>query len=212
MKWNNGFIIGDGKTDATGKIDRVGDNIERFIGGSDYGGAIYLENLTLPDEIIDECIEFVMTRHPRLFVGASENLSEVGLIEARFHLSPVMLLHKLGLLDENCTVVGANFLDNDDISLIKQCGARVTLCPTYACGMGFGFPNVRPMLGKIEVGLGTMDNSFNKSGSVVDEARLLLLGTNCSMRSAEALSITEIGEIIGFTGSEMELGNLLNLK
>ena len=212
MIWNNCFIIGKGETDAKGTVDRVGEKIGRFTGDGSYGGSVYLESLTLPDETVDECIEYVLTVHPRLFVGACENLTEVGLIEARFHLSPVMLLHKLGLLDENCTVVGANYLDNDDIALMAQCGAKAVLCPSYACGKGFGFPAVRPMLGKIEVGLGTMDNSFNKCGSVIDEARLLLLGTNCTMRSDEALKISELSRLIGFTGSDLELKALLNVN
>ena len=213
MKWNNSFVFNGLPTDATGKIAYIGEDVAWVESVEDIkGDAICISSLTLPDEVIDACIEYVLENKPKLYVVACVSLGDVGIIEARFHLSPIMLLHKLGLLDQNCTIVGANYLDNDDVDLMAQCGASVVLCPSYSLGGGYGFPNVVPLLKKLnEVTLGTFDNQFNASGSVMDEARLLYLGTACSMRSENALTLEDVIVITGFTVNETSLKKLLNI-
>ena len=214
MKWNNAFIIGDGATDASGSVSRVKPGgIEYVTQPSDLiGDKICLSSLDLPDQTLDACIEYVFEKKPKLFVRACEDLYGIGLIEAKYRLSPIMLLHKMGLLDQNCTVVGAVYLDNDDVAIMSQCGCSVVLCPTMACGYGNGFVNVMPLLGKVDVSLGSGDNRYNASGSIIEEAKTLLLGTSCIMRKRDALSLEQIAGLIGFEGDIKELVRLMNIQ
>ena len=214
MRWNNAFIIGDGVTDATGSVGRVTDGQIQYVTDKSglSGDRICISSLDMPDDVLDACIEYAFEKKPKLYVRACEDLYGVGLIESRFHLSPIILLHKMGLLDQNCTVVGAVHLDNDDVDLLAQSGSSVVLCPTMSCGYGYGFPNVMPLLGKVAVSLGSGDNRYNASGSIIQEAKTLLLGTNCIMRRKDALPVSEVAKIIGFDGNVTELEKLLNLE
>ncbi len=199
MKLNNSLIFGDLPTTANGEINRVKEG--EFLSASNtdnlYGDKIFLRSLLLPDEILDDCIDYCMVNKPRLIVCAGDDLYESGKIEAKYHLSPIMLLHKMGLLNENCSVVGGICIDRDDVDLMAQCGAKLIVCPSYSLGNGKGMPLVSSALGKIDVGIGTYDNSFNSCGDIIEEARLLLLGTNGVMRKKGAMDYELLATICG---------------
>ncbi len=143
------------------------------------------------DKIVDAVTEKVLGEGAKLIVFCSYSLGEIGSIEARFHLTPVQLLHKLGLLD-GATLVGGVYLDRDDIDLIAQANAKVVLCPTCSLGYGYGVAHLRAMLGKIEVGLGSGDNAFNGNGDMVEELKTLYLSTCADMREREVISYEEL--------------------
>ncbi len=158
--------------------------------------------LSLSDEEIVDCvIEAVYKNNAALIVAAGYSLDETGAIEVRYHLSPVQLLHKLGLL-ERCAVVGGVHLDRDDVDLMAQCAARLILCPTASMGYGYGFPHFVAASKKLEVSLGSGDNRFNKSGDMKREAETLTLGSNCDMRSSLSVSEVEAVELIRSKGDE----------
>ena len=76
--------------------------------------------------------------------------------------------------------------------------------------MGRGIPVISPALGKIKISLGTFDNRFNKSGSIIEETKTLYLGTAAVMRRQNALSVGQLAEITG--SDEESLFYALNLK
>lgn len=199
MKLNNSIIFGDLPTNAKGNVNRIKKG--GFISASNtdklYGDKIFLRSLLLPDIILDECIDFCLENHPNLIVCAGDDLYDSGKIEAKYHLSPIMLLHKMGLLDENCSVLGGICIDRDDVDLMAQCGAKLIVCPSYSLGNGRGMPLVSPALGKIDISVGTYDNSFNADGNIIEEARLLLLGTNSVMRKKDAIEFDTLAAICG---------------
>lgn len=164
------------------------------------GKRICLSSLLLDDKVLYECIEFVLSNKCEFMVRACEDLYETGLIESRYKLSPIMLLHKMGLL-ENATVVGANHIDRDDIDLMSQCNAKIVFLPSYSMGKGWGIPPVAFAKGKVEISLGTADNLYNKSGDILREARLVRLISNAERHDENSLSYQEL---LSFCGS----GNL----
>ena len=152
--------------------------------------------LSLSDEdAVDGVIEAVYKSGASLIVAAGYSLDETGAIEVKFHLSPVQLLHKLGLL-ERCAVVGGVHLDRDDIDLMAQCDTRLILCPTASMGYGYGFPHFVAAAKKLRITLGSGDNRFNKSGDMLKEAETLILGSNCDMRSPFSVSEEEAMSLI----------------
>lgn len=144
---------------------------------------------SLQDEsVVDAVTERVLGGETKLIVAANRNLDEIGALEARFHLTPVQILHKLGLL-ERCTVVGGVYLDRDDVELLSQEHTPLVLCPTCSLGYGDGFPHVSALDGKVDFYLGSGDGAFNCGHSILRELRALILGSNCEMRQRDSFSV-----------------------
>lgn len=151
------------------------------------GRKICLSSITLPDSDINALIEYILSTKAEFMAVCSRRLEEVGEIEARFHLSPVMLLNKLGLL-ENCTIIGGVYLDNDDIDLMIQQNARLVLTPSFDSGYGNGIANAVSYIKRgLKINLGTGDNVFNSNADILFEARLLELFSNGMMCSKDVI-------------------------
>ena len=108
-----------------------------------------------------------------------------------------MYLHKIGLLNEKCSVVGGVCFDRDDADLMAMTGAKLIVCPTYSCGSGRGIPIVTSAMGKVPVKLATFDNSFNLCGDILMEARTLYLGTCSAMRRSGAFAPAQLAAMAG---------------
>ena len=213
MRTDNALIIGaKTPTDANGTVNRVcpGGYVDVIREGECRGDKIFISSLLKAEDDLDEIVDYCVEKSAKVIVCAGDDLYDSGVLEAREHLSPVMFLHKIGLLDRNCSVVGGICLERDDADLMAQVGASLIVCPTYSCGTGRGIPVISPALGKIKISLGTFDNSFNKSGSIIEEAKTLYLGTAAVMRWQNALSVGQLAEITG--SDEESLFYALNLK
>lgn len=213
MRTDNALIIGaKTPTDANGTVNRVcpGGYVDVIREGECRGDKIFISSLLKAEDDLDEIVDYCVEKNAKVIVCAGDDLYDSGVLEAREYLSPVMFLHKIGLLDRNCSVVGGICLDRDDADLMAQVGASLIVCPTYSCGTGRGIPVISPALGKIKISLGTFDNRFNKSGSIIEEAKTLYLGTAAVMRRQNALSVGQLAEITG--SDEESLFYALNLK
>jgi cytosine/adenosine deaminase-related metal-dependent hydrolase len=162
--------------------------------GDVVGDFLFLPSLT-DEKTVDAVIDKVLGDDAKLIVSACYSLDEIGLIDVKYHLSPVQLLHKLGLL-EKCTVVGGVYLDRDDVDLMSQCGTPLVLCPTSSMGYGYGIPHFCAYENKLNVKLGSGDNRFNCNGDMIAEARALVLGVNSEMRG-QVLSAEKAIALIG---------------
>jgi cytosine/adenosine deaminase-related metal-dependent hydrolase len=162
--------------------------------GDVVGDFLFLPSLT-DEKTVDAVIDKVLGDDAKLIVSACYSLDEIGLIDVKYHLSPVQLLHKLGLL-EKCTVVGGVYLDRDDVDLMSQCGTPLVLCPTSSMGYGHGIPHFCAYENKLNVKLGSGDNRFNCNGDMIAEARALVLGVNSEMRG-QVLSAEKAIALIG---------------
>lgn len=158
------------------------------------GDKICLSSLNLDDEVLDACIEYVLSNKCEFMVRACENLTESGLLESKYHLSPIMILHKMGLLD-NAIVVGANHIDRDDLDLMIQCNAKIVLLPSYSMGKGNGFAPISFTNKKIPLLFGTADNSYNAKGSIKTEGYLAMLSGNCEARKEGYITEQDIAQI-----------------
>ncbi len=162
----------------------------------DVVGDICLSSLLLDDDVLDACIEHVYTTKCRLMARACEDLYETGVIESKYRLSPIMLLHKMGLL-ENATVVGCNHIDRDDLDLMIQSNAEIVFLPSYAMGKGYGIPPISFAMDKLPVRLGTADGTFNPTRSVEKEAWLSNLIASAELHRENAISQELLARIAG---------------
>ncbi len=164
--------------------------------GATATGDIFVPSM-LDDRFEDAC-DYVLSNRKRMIVRAAYDLNEAGLIEARYKLSPIMLLHKLGVT-EYCTVVGGVCLDNDDLDLMAQEDIPLVVTPTASAGYGFGFAPVCAAIRRgIRVGVGTFDGKYNVDADLNAEMKFLLLTSNAEMRGENSLREEEIKKILGF--------------
>lgn len=160
-------------------------------------GNIYIDSL-LDDEILENACDYLVSSRARAIVRAEYNLEETGIIEAKYKLSPVMLLHRLGVL-EYCTIASGVCLDNDDLDLMAQEDVGLILLPTADAGYGNGFAPVCAAVRRgIRVGIGTYDGKYNPSADIKREAEFLRLAANAKMSRENALSDAELRAILSF--------------
>ena len=159
-------------------------------------GDVYVP--TILDDTFEDACDYVLSTGRKMTVRAAYDLNEAGLIEARYKLSPIMLLHKLGVIG-SCTIVGGVCLDNDDLDLMAQENVPLVVTPTASAGYGYGFTPVCAAKKRgIRVGVGTFDGKYNDGMNLLDEAKLLLLTSNAEMRAENSLSETDIKSILEF--------------
>lgn len=160
-------------------------------------GDIYLSSM-LDEDLLANACDHIVTSGARAVVRAAYDLNEAGLIEAKYKLSPIMLLHKLGVLDR-CEIAGGVCLDNDDLDLMAQEGVPLILLPTADAGYGHGYAPVCAALRRgIRVGVGTFDGKYNKEHDLDREIEFLRLTANAEMRTENALSAAEVKKILAF--------------
>lgn len=160
------------------------------------------ENIYLPDmsdeAALDAACDHIYSSGCRAIVHACDDMTEAGIIEAKYKLSPVMLLHKLGIIDR-CAIAGGVCLDNDDLDLMAQEGTPLILLPIASAGYGYGFAPVCAALRRgIRVGIGTFDGKYNPAHDIMREAEFLRLTANAEMKKENALSEKDLSNILGF--------------
>lgn len=169
--------------------------IEEFDGTA--RGDIYLPSM-LDFDLLEKACDAIFDNGVRAVVRASYSLEETGIIEARCKLSPVMFLHKLGILGM-CTIASGVCLDNDDLDLMAQENVPLVLLPTADAGYGNGFAPVCAAVRRgVRVGIGTFDGKYNRSASPDAELRFLTLIANAEMHAENALGDDEAKRILAF--------------
>lgn len=160
-------------------------------------GDIYIPNMC-DESVLEGACDYLLSNGAHAIVRAAYELDEAGIIEARYKLSPIMLLHKIGVLS-SCTIVGGVCLDNDDLDLMAQENVPLVLTPTASAGYGHGFAPVCAALRRgIRVGVGTFDNKYNKNADIDYEIEFLRLVTNADMSRENSLSDDELTSILRF--------------
>lgn len=160
-------------------------------------GDVYLPTM-LDEQLLEQACDYIITSGARAIVRAAYDLDETGQIEARYKLSPIMLLHKLGIIS-NCAIAGGVCLDNDDLDLMSQENVPLILLPTADAGYGHGFAPVCAAVRRgIKVGIGTFDGKYNKNMSLDYEIEFLRLTANAEMSVENALGSNELKKILAF--------------
>lgn len=181
---------GDG--DGSGATD-----IYRSIGAHDVDKLLYIPDMS-DETAFEKACDYILSNKAKAIVRAAYDLTEAGIIEARYKLSPIMLLHKMGIA-EYCTVAGGVCLDNDDLDLMVQEDMPLIITPTASAGYGHGFAPVCAAIARgIRVGIGTFDNKYNHNADIDRELEFLAITANAEMRCENALSKEQLNKILSF--------------
>ncbi|MFH1581941.1 MAG: amidohydrolase [Pseudomonadota bacterium] len=109
-------------------------------------------------------------------IHVSETEWEVGHIKKEFGLRPVEYLDKLGFLSPRVSLVHCVHLNEREISLIAESGAKVVYCPKSNMKLGSGTaPVIKMMQQNIPVALGTDGAASNDLLDMFEEMRVAAL-------------------------------------
>jgi 5-methylthioadenosine/S-adenosylhomocysteine deaminase len=98
------------------------------------------------------------------FVHLAESAGEQQMIISPAGSSPLRHLHALGILDPNCVLVHAIWLDDEDLDILAATGAHVVLCPQSNCKLASGRSRAVDMVKRgLSPGLGTDGCAGNNS-------------------------------------------------
>ncbi len=89
--------------------------------------------------------------------------------------APVRYLYDLGVLDPRFIGVHCIHLDEEEVAILAQTGAKVVTCPKSNCFLGVGIPPLQKMKAcSIPLGLGTDSSASSGQLNLWEEARLLV--------------------------------------
>ena len=99
-----------------------------------------------------------------LFIHVSETRSEPEMISHLQDKSPIKHLDSLGILDPATICVHCVWVDEEDLDILAERGAKVVICPQSHLKLASGMAPLQTMLKKhIQVGLGTDGPASNNS-------------------------------------------------
>ncbi len=143
------------------------------------------------------------------FIHLAETREETAQLKEQHGCTPVALLHGLGLLDENTVCVHCVWLEEGDIALLRETGAKVATCPESNMKLGSGIAPLAELLDAgIPVGLGTDGCASNNDLDLFQEmgncARLHKVAAHAPTRLPAATLLgmaTEMGaRVLGLAG------------
>lgn len=110
----------------------------------------------------------------KLFVHIAETKEECDYVKEHYHLSPIQTLAKFGLLNEKTYCVHGIYVTQEDLSLIKEKGSNIILCPMSNLKLSDGYPNIHDYFNyNIPVSVATDGFATNNSASLLEELKLL---------------------------------------
>jgi 5-methylthioadenosine/S-adenosylhomocysteine deaminase len=143
----------------------------------------------------------------------AETTWRVAITKQRFGHSPVGSLHDLGILSHR--IIGAHgvYIDEADLSMLKDAGARIVNCPAAEMKIADGIAPVVQLIEKgVPIGIGTDGALWNDSADMFREMKTLMLlqrvtfGAS-SMDAYEVLRAATLGGAEVF-GMDHEIGSI----
>ena len=157
----------------------------------------------------------------RFFIHLSETQNEQKMVIKPQGRTPVEHLDNLGILDGNCIIIHAVWLDDSDIELIRQSKAKVILCPQSNYKLASGKSPVEKMMNHgIAPGLGTDGAASNNSLDMFREMDLFSKSqkgfysdpTIFPAKEVFQMATVNTGNILGLEGTgEIKEGNIADL-
>jgi len=126
-------------------------------------------------------------------IHVAEGRYERDMSVERHGMSPVRFLDSLGVLSPRTLMVHCVWVDEDDLGLIGERGARVVHNPSANAFLGDGIAPFRRMLRRnIPVALGTDGGCTNSRQSIFEEMRMAALLAKAIDADAEAIGAEEV--------------------
>jgi 5-methylthioadenosine/S-adenosylhomocysteine deaminase len=143
----------------------------------------------------------------------AETTWRMEIIRKRFNSSSVRYLNEIGVLNERIIGTHGVYLNDEDIKILKEYGAKIVNCPVAEMKIADGIAPVTKLIEEsVPVGLGTDGALWNDSSDIFSEMKTLMLVqrvTNgaSSLSARDALYAATRGGAAVFN-LERELGSI----
>ena len=126
-------------------------------------------------------------------IHVAEEPFEVEETTKAYGLTPVELLHKIGVLGENMVAIHAVWLKDSDIKLMGDHKTKLAYCPSSNMFLADGVTKVTDLLhAGVKIGLGSDGACSNNRISIFEEMRMTALLQKVSLLNATALSARQV--------------------
>ena len=144
------------------------------------------------EKIFKRCAKAAHEEGMVLHTHLSETLKEVRDCKKQYGCTPVELLDKWGVLDDNLVAAHCVHLTDDDMSLMADAGSAAILNPCSNLKLGSGIPKIGKMLDSgMLLGIGTDGASSNNNLDMHEDMKLVSLLAKAN-GCADALPACEV--------------------
>jgi 5-methylthioadenosine/S-adenosylhomocysteine deaminase len=164
-------------------------------------------------ELLARVAELARERGVVVHTHASENLTEIELVERATGMRNVAYLNSVGLAAPNVALAHCVHLDEEELSLLAETGAHVLHCPSSNLKLGSGVAPVRELLARgVNVSLGADGAACNNRLDQFTEMRTAAL-LQKARHGADALPARRVLRMATADGAralglEAEIGSL----
>jgi 5-methylthioadenosine/S-adenosylhomocysteine deaminase len=128
---------------------------------------------TCSSDTLKRAKEMARLKNGMLFIHLAETKTEVEQIQKQHNTTPVRYLDSIGILDNDTVCIHCVWLDEEEIEILAQNGAKVSTCPQSNMKLGSGIAPLKKMLAAgISVGLGTDGCASNNTLDLFSEMDL----------------------------------------
>ncbi len=129
----------------------------------------------------------------KFHIHVAEEPFEVEETTKSYGLTPVELLHKIGVLDEQMVAIHAVWLKDSDIKLMGDHQVKLAYCPSSNMFLADGVTRIIDLIqAGVVVGLGTDGACSNNRISVFEEMRMTALLQKVTLLNATAISAQQV--------------------
>ena len=180
-------------------------NVEYFLG---------LHSLKWMNEEDIKTVMHFLNSHKdiKISLHACETKEEVIYFTQKYGVSPIKILNRLGLLTENTLLVHCNYLNTEDIEIIKQSKASVAVCHCSNLKLG-NVPCDINMLLKcgINVMIATDGPATSDSLSLLDAIKVTALISNIDLQRLYDMITINPAKYMKISTGSIEVGNMADI-
>ena len=173
-------ILGQGVIDfpAPG-VPEPSDNVNKAVGFTDkwYNKSLMItpsifchSPYTCSEETLKKAKHAALSKNLLFQIHIAETKDEKDRILSEKNSSPIKYLDSIGILDNNTLLVHSIWVDDDDIDIIANSGAKISVCTESEMKLASGIaPVIKFLEAGIKVGLGTDGNASNNDLDLFNE-------------------------------------------
>lgn len=133
--------------------------------------------------------ELAREHKTRLHVQLAERESELESAQVQYGTTPLRALEKIGVLDQNLVIINGTLLDDEELSMVREYGASMVLCPGASLARGDDFPNTWGALREgISFAVGSDSLAMNHLFQLPDEIKWLEYSLRSLQKSMNVLA------------------------
>lgn len=136
----------------------------------------------IDEEILIQLSQFLKRyRNIKLTVHVCESMQEIEYVKEKYKMSPIELLEKYKLLNNNTLLIHCCYLNEKDVNIIKRSNASVVTCFNSNLKLGNKCCNIKNLIeNNVNVMIGTDGPATCDSVNILDTAKTTALITGIS--------------------------------